>query len=269
MRERTILDQLVDHARERVAEAKKKIPFEKMKQMALEMAAKEPVRDAFAFEKALRRPELSFICECKKASPSKGLIAPDFPYLEIAKEYEKAGADCISVLTEPRWFLGKDQYLKEIAANVSIPCLRKDFAVDPYMIYEAKVLGASAVLLICSILEKAQLKEYLQIAEGLGLSALVEAHDEEEIAKALEAGARIIGVNNRNLKDFTVDIGNSIRLRTLAPENVLFVAESGIKTAEDIEKLREAKVNGVLIGETLMRSPDRKAALEKLNGGSL
>ena len=192
MRERTILDQLVDHARERVAEAKKKIPFEKMKQMALEMAAKEPVRDAFAFEKALRRPELSFICECKKASPSKGIIAEDFPYLEIAKEYEKAGADCISVLTEPRWFLGKDQYLKEIAANVSIPCLRKDFAVDPYMIYEAKVLGASAVLLICSILEKAQLKEYLQIAEGLGLSALVEAHDEEEIAKALEAGARII-----------------------------------------------------------------------------
>ena len=269
MRERTILDQLVDHARERVAEAKKKIPFEKMKQMALEMAAKEPVRDAFAFEKALRRPELSFICECKKASPSKGLIAPDFPYLEIAKEYEKAGADCISVLTEPRWFLGKDQYLKEIAANVSIPCLRKDFAVDPYMIYEAKVLGASAVLLICSILEKAQLKEYLQIAEGLGLSALVEAHDEEEIAKALEAGARIIGVNNRNLKDFTVDIGNSIRLRTLAPKNVLFVAESGIKTAEDISKLREAKVNGVLIGETLMRSPDKKVVLEELNGGSL
>ena len=230
MRERTILDQLVDHARERVAEAKKKIPFEKMKQMALEMAAKEPVRDAFAFEKALRRPELSFICECKKASPSKGLIAPDFPYLEIAKEYEKAGADCISVLTEPRWFLGKDQYLKEIAANVSIPCLRKDFAVDPYMIYEAKVLGASAVLLICSILEKAQLKEYLQIAEGLGLSALVEAHDEEEIAKALEAGARIIGVNNRNLKDFTVDTENSRKLRNMIPKEVLFVSESGVKT---------------------------------------
>ena len=266
MRERTILDQLVDHARERVAEAKKKIPFEKMKQMALEMAAKEPVRDAFAFEKALRRPELSFICECKKASPSKGLIAPDFPYLEIAKEYEKAGADCISVLTEPRWFLGKDQYLKEIAANVSIPCLRKDFAVDPYMIYEAKVLGASAVLLICSILEKAQLKEYLQIAEGLGLSALVEAHDEEEIAKALEAGARIIGVNNRNLKDFTVDIHNSVRLRELVPENILFVSESGMKTRQDIDRLEQNGTNAVLIGETLMRSVDKKAVLQELRG---
>jgi indole-3-glycerol phosphate synthase len=266
MRERTILDQLVDHARERVAEAKKKIPFEKMKQMALEMAAKEPVRDAFAFEKALRRPELSFICECKKASPSKGLIAPDFPYLEIAKEYEKAGADCISVLTEPRWFLGKDQYLKEIAANVSIPCLRKDFAVDPYMIYEAKVLGASAVLLICSILEKAQLKEYLQIAEGLGLSALVEAHDEEEIAKALEAGARIIGVNNRNLKDFTVDTENSRKLRNMIPKEVLFVSESGVKTPEDVQKLREIGADAVLIGETLMRAADKSETLAYLTG---
>ena len=266
MRERTILDQLVDHARERVAEAKKKIPFEKMKHMALEMAAKEPVRDAFAFEKALRRPELSFICECKKASPSKGLIAPDFPYLEIAKEYEKAGADCISVLTEPRWFLGKDQYLKEIAANVSIPCLRKDFAVDPYMIYEAKVLGASAVLLICSILEKAQLKEYLQIAEGLGLSALVEAHDEEEIAKALEAGARIIGVNNRNLKDFTVDTENSRKLRNMIPKEVLFVSESGVKTPEDVQKLREIGADAVLIGETLMRAADKSETLAYLTG---
>ena len=266
MRERTILDQLVDHARERVAEAKKKIPFEKMKQMALEMAAKEPVRDAFAFEKALRRPELSFICECKKASPSKGLIAPDFPYLEIAKEYEKAGADCISVLTEPRWFLGKDQYLKEIAANVSIPCLRKDFAVDPYMIYEAKVLGASAVLLICSILEKAQLKEYVQIAEGLGLSALVEAHDEEEIAKALEAGARIIGVNNRNLKDFTVDTENSRKLRNMIPKEVLFVSESGVKTPEDVQKLREIGADAVLIGETLMRAADKSETLAYLTG---
>lgn len=266
MRERTILDQLADHARERVAEAKKKIPFEKMKQMALEMAAKEPVRDAFAFEKALRRPELSFICECKKASPSKGLIAPDFPYLEIAKEYEKAGADCISVLTEPRWFLGKDQYLKEIAANVSIPCLRKDFAVDPYMIYEAKVLGASAVLLICSILEKAQLKEYLQIAEGLGLSALVEAHDEEEIAKALEAGARIIGVNNRNLKDFTVDTENSRKLRNMIPKEVLFVSESGVKTPEDVQKLREIGADAVLIGETLMRAADKSETLAYLTG---
>ena len=267
MRERTILDQLADHARERVTEAEQRISLEEMKQAALEMAAKEPVRDTFAFEKALRKPELSFICECKKASPSKGLIAPDFPYLEIAKEYEKAGADCISVLTEPRWFLGKDQYLKEIAANVSIPCLRKDFTVDPYMIYEAKVLGASAVLLICSVLEKEQLKEYLQIAEGLGLSALVEAHDEAEIVKALEAGARIIGVNNRNLKDFTVDTENSRKLRNMIPKEVLFVSESGVKTPEDVQKLREIGADAVLIGETLMRAADKSEALAYLKTG--
>ena len=266
MRERTILDQLADHARERVAEAKQKISFEEMKQAAL-AASKEAAGDAFAFEKALRRPELSFICECKKASPSKGLIAPDFPYLEIAKEYEKAGADCISVLTEPKWFLGKDQYLKEIAEKVSIPCLRKDFTVDPYMIYEAKVLGASAVLLICSILEKEQLKEYRQIAEELGLSALVEAHDETEIAEALEAGARIIGVNNRNLKDFTVDTENSRKLRNMIPKEVLFVSESGVKTPEDVRKLREIGADAVLIGETLMRAADKKAELEYLKTG--
>lgn len=267
MRERTILDQLADHARERVAEAKQRISLEKMKQAALEMAVKEPARDAFAFEKVLRRPELSFICECKKASPSKGLIAPDFPYLEIAKEYEKAGADCISVLTEPKWFLGRDQYLKEIAENVSIPCLRKDFTVDPYMIYEAKVLGASAVLLICSILEKEQMKEYRQIAEDLGLSALVEAHDEVEIAEALDAGARIIGVNNRNLKDFTVDTENSRKLRNRIPKEVLFVSESGVKTPEDVQKLREIGADAVLIGETLMRAADKKAELEYLKTG--
>lgn len=267
MRERTILDQLADHARERVAEAKQRIPLEDMKREALEMAVKKPVRDAFSFEKALRKPELSFICECKKASPSKGLIASDFPYLEIAKEYEKAGADCISVLTEPKWFLGNDQYLKEIAANVSTPCLRKDFTVDPYMIYEAKVLGASAVLLICSILEKEQLKEYRQIAEELGLSALVEAHDEAEIAEALEAGARIIGVNNRNLKDFTVDTGNSRKLRNMIPKEVLFVSESGVKTPEDVRRLREIGTDAVLIGETLMRAADKKAELEYLKTG--
>ena len=267
MRERTILDQLADHARERVAEAKRKISFEEIKQAALAAAFKEAAGDAFAFEKALRRPELSFICECKKASPSKGLIAPDFPYLEIAKEYEKAGADCISVLTEPKWFLGKDQYLKEIAENVSIPCLRKDFTVDPYMIYEAKVFGASAVLLICSILEKEQLKEYRQIAEDLGLSALVEAHDEAEIAEALEAGARIIGVNNRNLKDFTVDTENSRKLRNMIPKEVLFVSESGVKTPEDVQKLREIGADAVLIGETLMRAADKKAELEYLKTG--
>ena len=269
MRERTILDQLVDHARERVAEAKKKIPFEKMKQMALEMAAKEPVRDAFAFEKALRRPELSFICECKKASPSKGLIAPDFPYLDIAKEYKAACASAISCLTEPFYFQGSDQYLWEIASEVDIPVLRKDFVIDDYMILQAAAYGAAAVLLICALLDDKQLREYREMAEDLGMDALVEAHDAEEVARALKSGARIIGVNNRDLRTFEVDMANSINLRKLAPENVIFVSESGIRTSEDIKRLHDNQIEAVLIGETLMRSPDKKAALEELNGAPL
>lgn len=256
----TILDTIADYARERVAEAKKRISSEEIKTQALALDC----HTGFPFEKALREGDISFICECKKASPSKGLIAEDFPYVTIAREYEAAGASCISVLTEPKWFLGSDAYLKEITQAVSIPCIRKDFTVDEYMIYEAKLLGASAVLLICSLLPMETLKYYIDICDSLGLSALVEAHDEEEIASALSAGARIIGVNNRNLKDFTVDVHNSERLRKLVPESVLFVAESGIQTSADIEVLRQAKVNGVLIGETLMRSPDKKAMLDEL-----
>ena len=219
-----------------------------------------------ALDAALAKPGLSFICECKKASPSKGLIEPDFHYLQIAKEYELAGADCISVLTEPKWFLGKDEYLKEIAQTVQIPCIRKDFVVDEYMIYEAKLLSASAVLLICAILTEETIRNYIRICDRLGVSALVEAHDEEEVAMAVRAGARIIGVNNRNLKEFTVDIHNSERLRKCAPEDVLFVAESGIRTAEDIRTLKAAKVNGVLIGETLMRAENKKEMLDQLRG---
>ncbi len=258
----TILRQLADYALERVAQAKKKISPEEMERMAREMDA----NTGFPFEKALSGEDIGFICECKKASPSKGLIAPEFPYVQIAKEYEAAGAACISVLTEPKWFLGSDEYLKEITATVKTPCIRKDFTVDPYMIYEAKVLGASAVLLICAILDTETIREYIGICDELGLSALVEAHDPEEIASAVKAGARIIGVNNRNLKDFTVDVHNSERLRKLVPAETLFVAESGIRTAEDIEVLRKAGVNGVLIGETLMRSPDKKAMLDDLRG---
>lgn len=258
----TILDTIADYARERVAKAKEKLPLEDVKQLALAAACGAD----FPFEKALAAPGISFICECKKASPSKGLIAEDFPYLEIAKEYEAAGASCISVLTEPKWFLGSDEYLKEISAAVSIPCIRKDFTVDEYMIYEAKLLGASAVLLICSILSEADLKYYIGICDKLGLSALVEAHDEAEIKMAVEAGARIIGVNNRNLKNFTVDINNSGRLRHLVPENVLFVAESGINSRADVAALEDAKVDAVLIGETLMRAADKKAMLNELKG---
>ncbi len=255
----TILDKLADYARERVESAKKDISLEEIKDKAYAL----PKGD-FAFEKALKKDELSFICECKKASPSKGLIAADFPYLEIAKEYEKAGADCISVLTEPKWFLGNNDYLKEIAENVKIPCIRKDFTVDEYMIYEAKALGASAVLLIVAILSDNQLKDYINICDELGLSALVEAHDEREVKTALEAGARIIGVNNRNLKDFSVDTENSKRLRNLIPCDIIFVSESGVKTAEDVKAIREIGADAVLIGETLMKDPDKKQKLNEL-----
>lgn len=223
-------------------------------------------KGSFAFENALRKDGISFICECKKASPSKGLIAPEFPYLQIAEEYEAAGADCISVLTEPKWFLGSNEYLKEIADAVSIPGLRKDFTVDEYMIYEAKVLGASAVLLICSILGKSEIREYLQICDELGLSALVETHDEREVQMALDAGARVIGVNNRNLKDFSVNTDNSRRLRELIPSEVLFVSESGVQTAEDVAALRKIGADAVLICETLMRAADKKAKLAELRG---
>ena len=257
----TILDELAAHAKERVAAAKERISAEEMKAKALAL----PKGD-FAFEKALKKEDIAFICECKKASPSKGIIAKEFPYLDIAGEYEAAGADCISVLTEPKWFLGKDAYLQEIAANVHIPCIRKDFTVDEYMIYEAKVLGAQAVLLICSILSTEQIKAYIRICDTLGISALVETHNEAEVQMALEAGARIIGVNNRNLKDFTVDTDNSKKLRRMIPENVIFVSESGVKSPEDIQKLRDMGADAVLIGETLMRAADKKEMLDRLKG---
>lgn len=253
----TILEQLADHARARVEQAKAQYPIEAL----AERARAVPVHAVPSFEQALRRPGMSFICECKKASPSKGLIAPEFPYLEIARAYEAAGADAISVLTEPKWFLGKNEYLAEIAAAVNVPCLRKDFTVDAYMIYEAKLLSASAVLLICSILSQEELKTMIQLCDTLGLSALVEAHDAGEVKMALDAGARIIGVNNRNLKDFSVDTENSRRLRELIPPEVLFVSESGIKDENDIRALRDAGADAVLIGETLMRAEDKGALL--------
>ena len=257
----TILDKLAEHAKERVAEAKQNISLSEICRMAMSM----PKGD-FAFENALRSEDISFICECKKASPSKGLIAEDFPYLQIAKDYEAAGADCISVLTEPKWFLGSNEYLKEIAASVSIPCLRKDFTVDEYMIYEAKTLGASAVLLIVSLLSETQLREYIKICDELGMSALVEIHDEKEALTAINAGARLIGVNNRNLKDFSVDTENSKRLRNLIPRNILFVSESGVKTASDVQTLREIGADAVLVGETLMKAKNKCEKLKELRG---
>ena len=255
----SILDQLADHARARVARAKAERPLSDIRREALALP-----RGNFAFEKALSGAELAFICECKRASPSKGLIAPDFPYLDIARDYEAAGAEAISVLTEPKWFLGSDEYLRAIASCVSVPCLRKDFTVDEYMLYEAKLLGASAALLICAILDAAQVKDFIEICDGLGLSALVEAHDEAEVEAALKAGARIVGVNNRNLKDFSVDTGNSRRLRAMVPAGVLFVSESGVRDAGDVKAAREAGADAVLVGEALMRAPDKVAKLAEL-----
>lgn len=260
-----ILDDLAAATRARVERKKQEVSYEEVKQRAIALAEQEGAF-TFPFEKAIGKKEISFICEVKKASPSKGIIAEDFPYIEIARDYEAAGADCISVLTETDYFKGDDRFLREINDVVSIPTIRKDFIIDPYMIYEAKLLGASCVLLIAALLDTETIRSYKAICDELGLSALVEAHDEQEIESAIRAGARMIGVNNRDLKTFTVDINNSTRLRGLVPEDILFVAESGIKTARDIQILREAGVNGVLIGETLMRSDDKAGMLNSLKG---
>lgn len=263
MSEKNILEEIAEKTRERIRKEKRQFPLEQLKNLA-EKAPQQP-----SFLETLKKPGMSYICEVKKASPSKGLIAPEFPYLEIAKEYKAAGASAISCLTEPFYFMGSDTYLREITETVDIPVLRKDFTVDKYMIYQAKAFGAAAVLLICAILNDQELLEYRELAETLGMDALVEAHDENEVARALKTGAKIIGVNNRDLKTFKVDMNNSIRLRNLAPDNVVFVSESGIKNAGDIAILERNRVGAVLIGETLMRSPDKKAALEDLNGGAL
>ncbi len=254
-----ILNILAESAAQRTELRKKIVSLAEIRAQALSLP-----KLGFGFEKALKKPELSFICECKKASPSKGLIAPDFDYLKIAIEYETAGADAISVLTEPTKFLGRDEYLAEIAEAVAIPCLRKDFTVDEYMIFEARVLGASAVLLICSILEKPQLRDYIAVCDGLGMSALVEAHSEDEIALALDCGARVIGVNNRNLRDFSVDCENSRRLRGLVPRDRVFVSESGVGSREDVRALTEIGADAVLVGEALMRAKDKSAKLREL-----
>lgn len=272
-----ILKTITERTRERIREQEKLIPPAEMRRMAEAVLREEQAGAAAnssgdrlekdympAFERALRQPGMSFICEVKKASPSKGIIAEDFPYVDIAKDYEAAGASAISCLTEPYWFLGSDVYLEEIAETVSVPVLRKDFTCSEYMIWQAKALGASAVLLICSVLDDVELREYHRLTEELHMSALVEAHDAGEIEQAKQAGARIIGVNNRNLKDFSVDIGHSARLRQLAGEDTVFVSESGIRGPEDMKALCENGTDAVLIGEMLMRSSDRQAALKTL-----
>ena len=256
-----ILDELAAHARERVAADKAKISLEDMKAQAEAL----PKGD-FRFEKALSGKECAFICEVKKASPSKGIIDPVFDFEAIAQSYEDAGADCVSCLTEPKWFLGSDEIFQKVRGIVTKPMIRKDFTVDEYQIYQAKVLGADAVLLICTLLDTETIRDYIGICDKLGMSALVETHDAQEMQSAVRAGARLIGVNNRNLKDFTVDTANSRRLRSRIPKNVLFVSESGVKTAEDVAQLAAIGADAVLIGETLMRAPDKTAKLQELKG---
>lgn len=259
-----ILTEIANHARARVAVDKQKISLD-----ALKSAAKSSrLGDGKKFLAALKRPNLSFICEIKKASPSKGIIAENFPYVEIAREYEFAGADCVSCLTEPKYFLGSDKIFAEVRAEISLPMLRKDFTVDEYQIYQAKVLGADAVLLICAILDDATLEKFLELCDNLQLAALVETHDAAEIQSAISAGANIIGVNNRNLKNFSVDFSNAARLRELIPPEKIYVAESGVSTAADVATLKKIGADAVLIGETLMRAADKKSKLNELRGDS-
>ena len=257
-----ILDKIIEATKIRVAQEKQVESPEAVKVAALAL----PSDTGFPFEAALRQQDFNFICEVKKASPSKGIIAEHFPYLDIAKEYEVAGAAAISVLTEPDFFKGDKKYLQEIASTVKIPVLRKDFIIDEYQIYQAKLWGASAILLICACLDVPTLTKFRELADSLGLSSLVEAHDEHEVQMAIDCGARIIGVNNRNLKDFTVDVQNSVRLRNLVEDDVIFVSESGLETPEDIQVLRDNNIGVALMGETFMRSPDKVEKLAYLYG---
>ena len=259
-----ILDKIIEATKIRVAQEKQVESPEAVKTAALAL----PSDTGFPFEAALRQQDFNFICEVKKASPSKGIIAEHFPYLDIAKEYEVAGAAAISVLTEPDFFKGDKKYLQEIASTVKIPVLRKDFIIDEYQIYQAKVWGASAILLICACLDVPTLTKFRELADSLGLSSLVEAHDEHEVQMAIDCGARIIGVNNRNLKDFTVDVQNSVRLRNLVQDDVIFVSESGLETPEDIQVLRDNNIGVALMGETFMRSPNKVEKLAYLYGST-
>jgi len=259
-----ILDELAAYAVKRVEQAKKKVCMEQMREAAINLPKGE-----YCFEHALSTPEMSFICELKKASPSLGIISEDFPYLKIAQEYESSGTDCISCLTEPKWFLGSDQIFCDIRSNVSVPMLRKDFTVDEYQIYEAKCMGADAVLLICSLLDTQTLARYLEICDEMGICALVETHDQKEIERAVSAGARIIGVNNRNLQNFSVDLANATRLRDKIPSSTVFVAESGVHSPADVASLKAIDAAAVLIGEAMMRAADKRIQLAAFRRAAL
>ena len=255
-----ILDKLADLSRDRAKREQETVSAEELREQAKALGK----GNGEAFISALKKPGISFICEIKKASPSKGLISPDFPYLKIAEAYEQAGADCISCLTEPEYFLGSDDIFREVREKVNLPMLRKDFTVCEYQLDQARVMGANAALLIVSLMDERTLAAYLEHCEELGIAALVETHDEEEIRTAVSTGAKIIGVNNRNLKDFSVDFGNAARLRDRIPPECIYVAESGVRTPEDVQRLRQIGADAALIGETLMRAEDPAETLKSL-----
>ena len=259
----TILDTIAAHARLRVEADRKNLPLEALKERCAGLPS------ARGFGRALAEPGMRFICEVKKASPSKGLISPDFPYLDIARDYEAAGADAVSCLTEPKWFLGSDGIFQEIRAAISLPMIRKDFTVDEYQVYQARLMGADAVLLICALMDTATVARYLALCDSLGLDALVETHDEAEIDSAVAAGARIIGVNNRNLKDFSVDFSNAARLRDRIPPEALYVAESGVSCPEDVAALKRIGADAVLMGEVLMRAADKAEMLRRMREAAI
>lgn len=258
-----ILTQIIQSTKERVAKCQKELPLSVLREQAENLHKAKPYTRSF--ENALRvENRLSFICEIKKASPSKGVINETFPYLDIARAYEKAGANAISCLSEPQYFLGSDEIFTQVREICSIPMLRKDFTIDPYMIYQAKVMGADALLLIVSALDSVQLREFYALAESLGLCVLVETHTGKEIEQALDIDARIIGVNNRDLHTFSVDVQRSLELRPLVPESKVFVSESGISSVQDLRKLQEARVDSVLIGEWFMKAQESIAHIHAL-----
>jgi indole-3-glycerol phosphate synthase len=259
----TILDQIVDRKRQEIAEAQARRSLEDV------IAAAKDAPAARDFVGALRGTgDVALIAEVKKASPSAGLIRADFDPVQIARTYAEHGAAAISVLTDEQFFQGHLDYLKAVRASVPVPVLRKDFLLDPYQVYEARAAGADAVLLIAECLDDATMTELFQLAAELGMTSLVELYEPENLERVLRLGPSLVGVNNRNLKTFVTDLGHSLRLRPQVPADVAFVAESGIRTRADVERLRQAGVNAMLVGETLMRQPDIAAAVDELLGRS-
>lgn len=255
------LEKILNARKKDIEEFKKEIPLDELKAAIFNT---DKSRD---FYSALALSDISIIAECKKASPSKGLLIEDYDPAKIAGEYEKAGAKAISVLTEPRYFLGSFEDISNVRRSTYLPILMKDFVVDEYQIYQGRLAGADAVLLIVRILEEKELEYLLSVVKNLDMAALVEVHSESELDIALSTSAKAIGINNRDLNSFEVDVNTSIKLAEKAKkEDRIVVSESGIKSREHIKALRDAGVDAVLIGETLIKSKDIGAKIAELTG---